>query len=195
MDRERTASGACRERVCSRPDEATSVIRSVFLQERKGLLCELYGLYQELDITSSSLFSPFLRTAPSSNETTNLTTKQIFFYTMRFHKHELCDKTDRWRRRNERWQQRLVWSVDKFLSSTAPAFILGLIIGQIVIRTTRAWQMHTNQGTAFGDDQESATECLEIELILPVKQTQKRQRWVLSGSATQPCVKLLLTAP
>lgn len=70
---------------------------------------------------------------------------------MHFHQHDLRHKLEKWKARSKWRQQHPVRSVPKFLTPSAPAFIVGPFIGQNVIPTIRVLRKPTNQGSAFTD--------------------------------------------
>lgn len=144
---------------------------------------------------SSPLLSAFLYIALFANETTNETMKQTIFNAVRFHEHNLLNKMRRMRGRNERRQQRLVRSVDEFITTTALASIVGSVTTLNVIKAIRVLQKHTNQSATLADDLESAIGSHYNEFIPPVEQLQKSQRRALSIGATQSSVKLIPTTP
>lgn len=134
-----------------------------------------HGLYQERDTTSSLYFSVFLLTAPSANETTTASMEQMFFTPMFLHEHDPCNRSEKWSARNEQWQQSLVQSVNKFLTSTVPTSIVGLVIGLNVILTSRVLQKGINYGSAPTDHRQSVTLSRDENFMLPFEQLQKRQ--------------------
>lgn len=156
---------------------------SLYKRGRKHF-CELYGLYQEQDISGSTSFSAFLHTAPSANETATTSMERMFFDTMRLHEYDIRNKAMKWRAHNERWQQRLVRSVEKFLTSTAPASIVGSVISQNVIPRSRFSLKRINKGSAPADGQESVIVNLDENYILPIEQPPNRQCMASSVGST-----------
>lgn len=136
-------------------------------------MSKLHGLYQERDTTSIPFLSAFLHISPSATETTTVTMKQIVFTTMYLHEYDPRDKTERWRGQSKQRLQRLVQSVENFLASTAPAFILGSVIGHKDILATCELQKRPIHSAAVAEDSEFATGSLDEEYISPVEWLQK----------------------
>lgn len=88
---------------------------------------------------------------------------------MRFHEYELRDKTEWWIVRNERWQQRLLRSVDKLSASTAPSFIVRPVIDLAVVSITGILRKRINQSTSLAEGAESMTVSPGEKSICPVK--------------------------
>lgn len=114
---------------------------------------------------------------------------------MRLHEHNPCEKTEKQRVRIEQRQQRLGRSVHKVLVKTAPASIVGRVIGHNVIPTTLVLQTRTSQGSDLAGDPKFATPSFYRDYILPVEQPQKRERRASSVGATQLSVALVQTTP
>lgn len=103
----------------------------------------------------------------------------------------LAIKREQQRERNERQQQCLIRSVNKFITLTAPSSNDGPVISLKVIPATRILQKGANQSTADADDLESANGNLDEEYIPPVELPQKSQLKASLGGAAQPYVKLI----
>lgn len=87
-----------------------------FHESGKALLRQLHSLYKELCTDGSHSFSTFLCSAPSANEAVTASVEQIFFNNMRPHQNDSHYKAEKWGARNGLRLQRLVQSVDKFLT-------------------------------------------------------------------------------
>lgn len=145
---------------------------SSFYKSGRDLLLAIQGLYQERNTTCSPSFPAFVRTVTPANETTSAPMKQLFSNIMRFHEHDPRKKSEKWRARNERQQQSLMWAAKKFLASTTSPFIVGPVVGQNIIPATRILQRLTNQYSTLADDLEPATERFDVEYIIPIKRLQ-----------------------
>lgn len=89
----------------------------------KGLLRELHDLYQKQDKPAEPFFAFILR-APSTNVNASVTTKQLLANNIPRHVFNPRNKIERWNGLSEWREERLVRSVDRFLSSTAPSSIV-----------------------------------------------------------------------
>lgn len=114
---------------------------------------------------------------------------------MCLHERDSHHKSKMGRAHNKQWQQRLVRSVDKILTSMSPAFIVGPVISRNNISTSRFFGEPTNQGSGPTDDPESATKSLDGDYIFSVARPQKRQRRSSSVGATQSSVEQILITP
>lgn len=73
--------------------------------------------------------------------------------------------------------------------------IVGPVINQNFIPTTRVLQKRTNQSSSLANIQKLATVKLDEGYILPFERPQKRQRRASSIGASQPSVKLIPNTP
>lgn len=119
----------------------------------------------------------------------------MFFNTVRLHGYNLRDKSEKCRACNDQRQQRLVRSLDKYLTLTASVSIFGPVIDQNVFKITRILRKRTNQRSAPVDDSGSADVSLDENYIVPIEWPQKRQHSASSVGATQLSVELISTTP
>lgn len=195
LDRRRTASGPCRIPVRLETDEAHPVPLSIFLQKRKGSFAQFAWPEQGRGYNRQPLHFRIPVQSPYRNRDYDQKHEKMFFNTMNLHEHDPHDKSGMEKVRNERRQQRLVQYVDKFLTSTAPASVVDIVIGQSVVLTSHVLRTRINQGSAPTNEWDSATVSLENEYILPVERPKKRQCMASSAGATQPRVDLIPTTP
>lgn len=109
---------------------------------------------------------------------------------MRFREDDSRFKTKQWRGCYFRRLQRLVWSLNDFLTSTAPQFIAAPIIGCNFIPITRILQKRCKQGTVLAENLEPETRSCNKEYIRPVERLHKRQCRTLPSGATQHSIRL-----
>lgn len=95
----------------------------------------------------------------------------------------------------KRQRQRLDRFVNKFLTSATPVSIIGPLIDQNVIPTTRVMRKRTNRGSAPANDPKSATVSLDNYYILPYYRPEKRLHRPSSVGARKPSVKLIPSTP
>lgn len=85
--------------------------------------------------------------------------------------------------------------MNKFLTPTAPASIVGPVIGHNVIPTSLVLQKRASQGSAPADDSELATVNFDENCMFLFKWPQKRQLRESSVDATQPSMQLIPDIP
>lgn len=121
------------------------------------------------------------------------TMEEMFFNNMRLHEHDLRDKTQWWKGQNKRWRQHLVQSVDKVPVLTAPASIVGHVIGPNIISTIHVLQKRSKKASALADGPRSATVSINGEYFHLVERAHKRLHRASSGGATKLYVRLIPT--